>query len=53
MKNANKIILLLAIIATISLAAYCFYVKGLTHKNEIFISELESRLHETTDKLAT
>jgi hypothetical protein len=52
MKNGNKIILLLAIIAVISLAAYCFYVKGLTHRNEIFISELESRLHETTDKLA-
>jgi len=52
MKNGNKIILLLAIIAAISLTAYSFYLKGLINKNEILISELKSSLHETTDRLA-
>lgn len=52
MKKVDKFILLFAIIAAISLAAYCLHLTGRVHKNEVFINELKFNLDESTDKLA-
>ena len=51
MKKSDKFIFLFALIATIFLAAYCFYLTGRVNKNEIFINELKFSLNESTDKL--
>ena len=52
MKKIDRIVLFFAIIAAISLAAYCFVLTEQIKKNESFIGEIESSLRRNADKLS-